>query len=478
MMNKSSEQLTRLHPISILYFIVVAVREAFSHIWLFPVIVIVANKVFGENVSVIIVGIVVAVVTLITILIIGVIRWNLFGYVIHEDNIYVQTGIVNKKQRWISADRIHSINTSVRLYDRIFSTHTLLIELASAEDSSIVFSCLSREEEQLIRNVLHTKGEVEIVETIDTTISLSRKDIILHACLSPKLGIVFGLIAIIFFKYVDATNGEGIETIFTFFTNIFGFMWIFIVLGSLLLLSIIVSFVFIYEKNYKFTLRKNQEELEIAHGLIVKKQRVLAINRIQSILLIEKPLQRLCGYVTVQAVIIQRGKDEDSEKTITLLPSIKRQNVDNFLQSYVDYTKTEELQTLTKQANFYYKILPMLVGFIIAVLVWFFMPFSLHYIAPIIPIILFIYGLCEYNNIGWKQSEQILTLQYGSSTRITAIIKIDRIQWNVITQSIFQKNNGLANVKIAVASGKDDMMFNVKQLTIEAAKKIVDSVNK
>lgn len=476
-MNKSSEQLTRLHLISIFYFIVVAIKETLSNFWLFPIIVFGLDEILSNKISIFTIGLVIAVLTLLIILIIGIVRWYLFGYVIHEDSIFLQTGIVNKKQTWISADRIHSINTSIRLYDRIFSTHTLLIELASAEDSSIVFSCLSNEEERRIREVLHRNNEKN-VEKIEETIKLSKKDILLHACLSPNLGALYGLIIIVFFKYLETANQDEINTVFAYFTNLFSFMWIFITLGIIFILSVIVSFLFIYEKNYKFTLIKNNGELEITHGLIVKKQRTLVIERIQSIILVEKPLQRLFGYVTVQAVIIQRGKEENSEKTITLLPSIKKKNVDTFLNTFVVYERVAELQSLTKKANFYYKVLPLLIGIIIAIPVWFFMPFSLHYIAPIIPIILFIYGFCEYNNIGWEQSEQFFTLQYGSFTRKTAIIKIARIQWTSVNQTIFQKNNYLANLKVAVASGQDDIMFNVKQLPFEEANCMRDRVSK
>lgn len=478
MMNRSSEELTRLHPISILYFLVVAIKETFSHLWLFPIIVIVVNKIFGDGISIILIGVVVVILTIITILMIGVIRWYLFGYVIEEDSIFLQTGIMNKKQRWISADRIHSINTSIRLYDRIFSTHTLLIELASAEDSSIVFSCLSDVEEQKILHVLRRNKNEDMAELVDTTMQLSRKDILLHASLSPRLGVVFGIILVIFFKYLDFTEGEGIETIHEFIFDSFGLTLLLFIIGSVFLLSVIVSFIFIYEKNYHFTINKTHEELEITHGLIVKKQRQIAIKRLQSIILIERPLQKLFGYVTVQAVIIQRGKEEDSEKTMILLPSIKKQQVNAFLKTFVAYEKAENLQTLTKDANFYYKYFQLIVGTVIAIPVWLFMPFHLHYIAPLIPVVLTIFGWVEYRNTGWLQTDEFLTLQYGDLTRKTAIIKSGRVQWAALEQSIFQKQKNLANIEIAVASGQNDIMFNVKQLPIKDAEILIYNKNR
>lgn len=466
-----------LHPISILYFTVVMMKAILSQIWIVAVIVVLNYKGFDSITRVLYIFLSVLMLLLVVAIVLGVLRWKSFVYEIYEDSIFVKTGIMNVKKRFISADRIHSVNTSIRLYDRMFSTHTLLIELASGEDSSITFSCLSKEEEQSIRNILQ-KNIIEDTEEISsTTIQMSGKDMIVHGFLSPKFGIVIGFILAIFFKYVDATNGKEMKSIHLFVVEYVSVGWILTIVGIVVLLSIIVSLAFTFERNYGFILQKEQENLEISHGLLVKKQRVVAIDRLQSIILIERPLQRIFGYMTIQAVIIQRGKEEDSEKTITLLPSVKREEVSVFLSSYLDYERVERVNNLTKEASFYYKGLPFLIGIIIAIPFLVFIPFNLHYIAIAIPIILFVFGWMEYHNVGWEYGRDFITIQYGNTTRKTAIIKADRIQWGLVRQTVLQKKRNIANVTIAVASGQNDMNFTVKQMPIDEANGMVGQGN-
>lgn len=472
-MNKSKH----LHPVSILYFTVVMMKAILSQIWIVAVIVILNYKDVDSIIRVLYIFLSVLILLLVVAIILGVLRWKSFVYEIHEDSIFVKSGMINVKKVFISADRIHSMNTSIRLYDRIFSTHTLLIELASGEDSSITFSCLSKEEEQSIRNILQKHVIEDTEEITSTTIQMSGKDIILHGFLSPKLGIVMGFILAIFFKYVDATDGKEMKSIHLFVVEYVSFGWLFIIAGIVIVLSIIVSLAFTFERNYGFILQKEQENLEISHGLLVKKQRVVAINRLQSILLIERPLQRLFGYMTIQAVIIQRGKEEDSEKTITLLPSIKREEVSAFLSSYLDYERVGRVNNLTKEASFYYKGLPFLVGIVVAIPFWVFVPFNLYYIAIVIPILLFMFGWMEYRNVGWEYGKDFVTIQYGSTTRKTAIVKVDRIQWSSVRQTILQKKRKIANVTIAIASGQNDMNITVKQIPIDDANGMVRQVN-
>lgn len=48
-MNKSDTLIKhRLHPVSVLYFIATAIKESFSFIWLFPLLVLCIHKLGGD----------------------------------------------------------------------------------------------------------------------------------------------------------------------------------------------------------------------------------------------------------------------------------------------------------------------------------------------------------------------------------------------------------------------------------------------
>lgn len=127
----------RLHPVSMLYFMVTVVKESFSFIWVFPLIVLYVQQHINEQISPLTIGIVSVTVLLMLFLIVVVLRWRSFTYEIHEQAIYIESGLFVTKKRWVTPDRIQSIDSTVRVYDHFFSTRTLTIELAGGEESSI-----------------------------------------------------------------------------------------------------------------------------------------------------------------------------------------------------------------------------------------------------------------------------------------------------------------------------------------------------
>ncbi|MEW9910289.1 PH domain-containing protein [Bacillus pacificus] len=71
--------------------------------------------------------------------------------------------------------------------------------------------------------------------------------------------------------------------------------------------------------------------------------------------------------------------------------------------------------------------------------------------------------------IGWNQNEHFLTLQYGSLSRKTVIIKRGRIQWISVRQTNLQEKQHLASLKLAIASGKENIKFSLSHIPVDAA---------
>ncbi|TWK93257.1 hypothetical protein CHCC20333_2758 [Bacillus paralicheniformis] len=80
--------------------------------------------------------------------------------------------------------------------------------------------------------------------------------------------------------------------------------------------------------------------------------------------------------------------------------------------------------------------------------------------------------------IGWNQSSRFLTLQYGILSRKTAIMKRGRIQWASLSQTFMQERKNLASIKLAVASGKENMKFSISHIPIESAADLYQHVLK
>jgi putative membrane protein len=475
-----------LHPASIFYFIVAAAYESLSYIWVFPLLVLFIQGKMNDHISSVFIGVVTCVFLALMFLVIAFLKWRAFTYVIGDKAIYIQSGLFVTKKRWITPDRIQSIDSTIRINDHLFSTQTLTIELAGTDEGSITMSCISNEEEQRIRATLQVRLKADSLNSVhESAIQLSKNDLILHSVLSPKFGIILTLLSLGLLKYWDSTKETDRSTLFTYLSSWFGANWIPITIILFILLSFVLSLIFTFETDYHFKIKKNNKgELEVEQGLFEKKHRTIAPDRIQALQIIERPLLRLLGYVSIQAIVIRNSKEEQKEKTISILPFIKKTKVLSILESFTGYQKSTIMYTLTKGARFRYIVLPVIVGILISSPIILFVPTHfkylalLHDLALLLPFALLFLGWMEYRMIGWNQDEHYLTIQYGILTRRTVIIKRGRIQWAALRQTTLQERKQLASIKIVVASGKENVKYSLSHIPFDEAFRIYKSTLK
>ncbi|MED1221137.1 PH domain-containing protein [Bacillus paralicheniformis] len=479
-MNKSDTLIKhRLHPVSVLYFIATAIKESFSFIWLFPLLVLCIHK-LGGDIPAFLINITLGSCLIMSFFVIGVLKWRSFTYQIHEKAIYVESGLLVVKKRWVQPDRIQSIDSAIRVYDHLFSTRTLTIELAGGEESGITLSCISKEEEQRIRTALKTEAKDRPSEHAeDSMFQLSKSNLILHSLLSPKVGIVFTLLLLGLLKYIDISKEGDRDTLFTSLSGWFGPNWIMITVVLMAILSFALSLLLTFASDFQFTLRKNSKgEIEIEQGLFEKKKRTIGQDRIQAVLIIERPIHRFLGYAAIKAVVIRNRSNEQSSKTVTLLPFVKKEKAESMLEPFTGYRKGGHLHTLTKGSKIHYMVMPFIAGCLFAIPIWLFVPSDYHNLAAVLPLGLFSLGWIGYRMIGWNQSSRFLTLQYGILSRKTAIMKRGRIQWASLSQTFMQERKNLASIKLAVASGKENMKFSISHIPIESAADLYQHVLK
>ncbi|WP_216701191.1 PH domain-containing protein [Priestia filamentosa] len=471
-MNKSDKlTIHRLHPISILYFMVAAIKESLSFIWVFPLIVLFVHEKIGDQISTWIINVTAGSLIIFLLLVVAGLKWRAFTYQIQEKGIYIETGVFVTKKRWVTSDRIQSLDSTVRVYDHLFSTRTLTIELAGGKESSIILSCISKEEEQRIRKVLYGYNKDKLGKSGEESgLQLSNKDLIVHSLLSPKFGIVFTFLFLGLLKYWDITKGDDRDTLFTYLASWFGSNWIFTTVTLMILLSFALSLFLTYVSDYHFKLDKNERgEIEIQQGLFEKKHRTIAQNRIQAIFITERPLQRLLGYASIEAVVIQNSQDEQVKKTISLIPFVKKERAQSLIEVFTGYKRSDSLHTPSKKARISYVGPLFFIGCLLLIPLWIYIPDPYRYFSLITPILSLWLGWREYRTTGWNQSEHFLTLQYGVFFRNTAIIKRGRIQWIVLRQTWLQERKHLASINTAVTSGKEKVKVSLHHIPYEEA---------
>ncbi|WP_242450805.1 hypothetical protein [Priestia endophytica] len=98
-MNKSDKlTIHRLHPISILYFIIAAIKESLSFIWIFPLIVLFVHEKIGDQISTLMINVTAGSLIILLFLVAAGLKWRAFTYQIQEKGIYIETGVVVTKK--------------------------------------------------------------------------------------------------------------------------------------------------------------------------------------------------------------------------------------------------------------------------------------------------------------------------------------------------------------------------------------------
>lgn len=80
--------------------------------------------------------------------------WRMTRYAVDDDAIYLQTGVLFRRQRAARLDRIQGIDTIQPLVARLFGLTELKIEVAGGSDSAVRLSFLRDEVAQALRNEL------------------------------------------------------------------------------------------------------------------------------------------------------------------------------------------------------------------------------------------------------------------------------------------------------------------------------------
>lgn len=88
----------------------------------------------------------------------SIIKWRRFTYRIEDDEFRIEEGLFVTKKRYISIDRIQTMNTSAGLVQQIFKLVKLQIETAGGgKEAEAVLSAISVEEAERIKEAVFKK---------------------------------------------------------------------------------------------------------------------------------------------------------------------------------------------------------------------------------------------------------------------------------------------------------------------------------
>ncbi|SFB38810.1 putative membrane protein [Lentibacillus halodurans] len=442
----------RLHPAAIIFNLIKTVRE-----FLFAIIL---GFITFRDESLVYFVLIVA--GLLVIFITGnVLTWYRYTYRVEDNELRIEYGVFIRKKRYISKNRIQSIDLTSGVIHRILKLTKVQIETAgtgmSAEAS---LSAVKLAEGEALRQELKTgrtqqadKGDIaeESAEPIYPSDTICFKRLFIAGTTSGGIGVIMALAVAAFSELEQFIPDSFYDNTVEWVIGL-GFIFMIVLTVFLLLLLWLLGIAGTMIKYGNFTITKNDQELLITRGLLEKKQLTIPLRRIQAVGIQESMIRQPLGYVTVFAEIAGGSMDKGEDFSSILFPIMKRDEVEEFLGTFLpEYSGIQsELTPLPKRARKFYLMRSMIPFLLIVAAVGIFFPTFIW--APLILLLVggLVLGWLRHKDGGFSLEGTRLTIRHRVLSRNTIMMYHKRIQAFEKKQHKLQKVQQMASMRLSI----------------------------
>jgi putative membrane protein len=390
------------------------------------------------------------------------ISWFRYTYHLEKEELRIEYGIFIRKKRYISFERIQSLDMTEGVLHRLFGLAKVQVETAGgdlSDGAEAVLAAISKKEAQYIQDYFNShKASVKLIQGLGNQqeeapiYQITTIQLLLLSLTSGGAGVIISA-ALAFLSQMDDFIPYkkwfgGLEKLVSgsiMFFSILVFIG-FILIWVLTLLGIMLKYA-------NFTVIKKDGDLVISQGLLERRQVTIPVKRIQSIRMSENWVRQMLGYATVYVESAGGVALDTKESNVILFPMIKRNQIASLIEQHLtDYKIVTSFKGLPKRAmsryimRSWYIVVPIVVVSILFLKVW-------GSISLILLLIATFWAYLKYKDAGWNLENQQLTFRYRNLIRHTVFMKKNRIQTIEVFESYFQRKNQLATVEAFVKSG-------------------------
>ncbi|WP_167263437.1 PH domain-containing protein [Alkalibacillus almallahensis] len=387
----------------------------------------------------------------------SIVEWLRFRYYIKDDELRIEQGIFVRKHRYISKNRIQSIDLTQGVIHRILKLTKVQIETAgSGLETEASLSAVTFSEGEAIRRELKSnqslvdeeQDESEAVEYPKRQISFNR--LFVAGLTSGSVGVIVGLVFIGFSEIErfipDSAYDQAMSWLLSSAVELLIFLAlvVFILLYALGILGTVIKF-------GRFQITRYDTELFITRGLLEKKQMTIPLKRIQAIGFKQSLIRQPFGFGTLYVEIAGGADGQSANARTYLFPIIRYDELSQFLQTVLPEYEAfpEQVQAIPRKANFFYYIRAAFFPVVALIAILIFLPF-VWYVPTILVLLAVGLGILRRQTAGYSWDDQQLTLAYRDFSKDMVMMKHNRIQAFEKRQSILHKRQGLATVRVSL----------------------------
>jgi putative membrane protein len=418
-------------------------------------------------------------VILLLIIVFQTLAWYRFTYRVEENELRIEYGILIRRKRYISKNRIQSIDLTAGVVHRIFKLVKVQIETAGSNvDAEGSLTAVTLEEGERLREELKQTqkpagegSEEGPPERVHPSFTISFRRLFLAGSTSSSIGIILAFFVVLFTEieqfipeevYSNAIHwvvGLSLMLLAIFIVFILLLLWLLGIAGTMI-------------KYGNFTITNRSSELFITRGLLEKKQITIPLNRIQAIGIQESVIRQPLGYATIFAEVAGGAQEKGEDFSTVLYPMIKKSEIAPFLREILpDYAvQPNEWGNLPKKALKYYLLRSALPFILLGMaIIWLFPSFS--WAAILLVAISFLIGWLRFRDGGFSRNGNLLLVKYRVFSKITMMIYHRRIQAFEKKQHLLHRREDLATMELSIigkfGAGKHYRLKEMKVLDLD-----------
>lgn len=393
-------------------------------------------------------------------------EWRKDFFILKDNSIYHESGIFSVKKVEINFSRIHTIDISQNLLERIFKAATIKIDTGeSKHKGSELKFILDRKKADKLKNII-LKGNIseELKDQDKKYYKISNKQLILYSMISNSIfqgiGILFA-IQQFFQQYVE----DIININTSLYINEVRKMAIYVIVLLILLLifiGIIISVIITFLKYYNFRMWTDNKKICVSYGILNKKNYSFDRRKINGIHIRQTIFMQIFGFYTIEIESIGYG-DEKGEKAI-LYPMCNELSKNKIIKKLLsEFEYNDKINKIGKRghARFFYKkfIFCGIVAFIC-----FFVKRQYTVLTLPLLLILALLGYLQIKNMAFGINKSLVYMGYGGFNKSISIVKMSAVQSMTTSYNYFQNRVGLCDYSVGVYSSNLGKILKAKSM--------------
>ncbi|HEV2769658.1 MAG TPA: PH domain-containing protein [Solirubrobacteraceae bacterium] len=438
----------RLHPAGIALEILKAAREVLVPL---VVVILIGSSGGGFPTALAAVGVLVAAGG-------GWLRWRSTTYRLRDQTLILRTGIFSPGETSVPLSRISSVDTEQGPIQRLFGVLEVLVQTAGGgAEPEITLGAVAREEVDALRAAL---GHPETTrdEPPAALRRLSGGQLLVAALTAPQLGVLVPVVAGVG-AVADDLVGERVDgdllDLLPRAPGALALLALAVVAGTLAVsvLGAVVAF-------SGFTVERDGQRLRIRRGLLQRRAVSIPLARVHAVRVVEGVLRRPFGLASLRVETV--GHRQEPAAVRTLFPLLPAGHAADLIAELVPALTAPlaPLEPPPRRALRRYLAPPLALGALAgavpaAVGAW--------WALPVLSALGALEGVGRFRAAGWRLGDGRLVLRSRMLARHTLVARAARLQEHALSQSPLQRRAGLADLAVAVGSGRRQRVAHLEE---------------